>query len=120
MIDDTMTLLPLTIRCGGWCPHTETGPDPYDVASRILAHWRTAHLDLIEAPFLTRCPRPGCGRLCWGSYCCEMCMASDDGGAPLGPWTPGAAAVAVHQRDCEDRARRRNPAWYADSARPGR
>jgi hypothetical protein len=117
MIADTMPLLPLTARCGGTCWHSETGLDPYDVAARMLAHWRAEHLDLLEAPFLTRCTRPGCGRLCWGRWCCERCLASDDGGAPLEPWSPGAAAVAVHEQACEERARRRNPAWYAGSAR---
>jgi hypothetical protein len=88
-----------------------------DVALRMLTHWRTAHLDLIEAPFLSLCARPGCGRICWGRYCCEMCFASDDGGAPLDPWAPDAAAAAVHEWDCEDRARRRHTSWYAGSAR---
>jgi hypothetical protein len=110
----------LTARCGGWCPHTETGADPLGIALRMIDHWRAAHVDLIEAPFLAECARPGCGRTCWGRYCCEMCLASDDGGPALEPWTPGAPAVAMHERACEDRARRRHPSWYAASARmPG-
>jgi hypothetical protein len=114
---DTMPFRTLTARCGGTCPHAERGPDPLDLATRMLGHWRAAHIDLIEAPFLAECVRPGCGRSCWGTYCCEACMASDDGGPPLDPWAPGGSVAAVHDRACEERARRRHPEWYAGSAR---
>jgi hypothetical protein len=106
----------LTARCGGWCHHLEHGTDPVAVAAAMLGHRRAAHVDLIEAPFLTRCERPRCGRLCWGRYCCEMCLASDDGGPALEPWSPTAPVSAVHEQACEDRSRRRDPAWHAGSA----
>lgn len=107
---------PLTARCGGWCSHVETGYDPFGVAVAMLAHWRDAHADQIEGPFLGTCGRPLCGRLCWGKYCCERCLASDDGGPPLGPWDPLAPPTSVHDRACEERARRRAAKWYAGSA----
>lgn len=103
-------------RCAPWCGHTEAGPDPYTVALAMAAHWRARHAALLEAPFLAECAHPGCGRLTFARYCCDRCLAADDGGQPLGPWDPLAAATSVHERACEDRARRRTPAWYAGSA----
>ena len=115
----TQPIARLRAPCASWCGHAETGADPYAVALAIAAHWRERHADLIEAPFLAACDRPGCGRLTWARYCCERCMASDDGGKPLAPWVIGADPVAVHDRACEDRARARAATWYAGSARAG-